>query len=322
MSRTQPCIAALVLCLLYAPGRMPAQPQTPAPNTDRSATIGPEDTLTIQARDADEISKAWRVASSGTVDLPMIGCVQAAGKTVEQFERELTQDLKQYVRDPHVTVWVAEFRSQPVTVTGAVEHPGSFQLQGKKSLFDVLVQAGGPREAGSTVTVTRRAERGRIPLRGSRVDSNGMYSVAELNLSEVINGQSAAANLQIEPYDVIVVSALQQRRLVHILGEVTKPGAVELVTQDSVSLLKVLSMAGGLTHQASPGNTLITHASADGRRTENAKVNIKQILSGHAKDLELSAGDIVIVPASQLKSYLQTASVSALNAGVFLLGRL
>jgi polysaccharide biosynthesis/export protein len=299
-----------------------AADSAPSPEFGRKVLIGPEDSLTIKARDAEEISDTWRVANSGALDLPMVGRIHVAGMAPSDLEVELVNRLKRYVRQPQVTVWISEFRSQPVTIAGAVAQPGAHQLRGARTLFETMVLAGGARDAGRTVTVTRDAALGSMPVPTARTESDGRYNVVEFELSEVMNGRSAAANFEIRPYDLISVPPAEQRKLVHILGEVTRPGAVELVTQETVSLLRVLAMAGGMTRQAAPGSTLITHVSEDGTKAETAVVNLKTIMRGKAQDLELSAGDVVVVPSSQLKAYLQVASVSALNAGVLILGRL
>jgi polysaccharide biosynthesis/export protein len=316
-------LVAVSLTPLAGP-QEPASAARPAPQPQlgRGVVIGPEDSVTIQARDAEEISRAWRVSASGELNLPLAGRIHVAGMTAPKLEVELTRRLKRYIRDPQVSVWIAEFRSQPVTITGAVARPGTHQLQGPRTLFEVLILAGGPTEAGPTVTVTRSTEVGPIEVRTARTESDGRYHVVDLPLDEVMNGRTAAANLLIHPYDIVSVSPPQEKKLVHILGEVIKPGAVELVTQDSVSLMKVVSMAGGMTRLASPGNVLITHVGQDGGTTESATVNLKKIMTGKAQDLELSAGDVVVVPSSQLKAYLQVASTSVLNAGGLILGRL
>src|SRR5271156_2012626 len=74
--------------LAPAASAAPAKPSAPS-----NSTIGPEDQLTIVALDADEISKTWRVNSSGDLDLPMVGRVHAAGLTSEQLEKTLTEGL-------------------------------------------------------------------------------------------------------------------------------------------------------------------------------------------------------------------------------------
>src|SRR5436305_1588962 len=79
--------------------------------------IGPDDTVTISALNVEEISKAWRVGVSGELNLPMVGRVKAAGLTVDQLEAEISSRLKQYVKDPQVTIYVSDFKSHPVTVS-------------------------------------------------------------------------------------------------------------------------------------------------------------------------------------------------------------
>ena len=284
--------------------------------------IGPDDTITIAAAEAEEISKAWRVDTDGEVNLPMVGRIQAAGMTVGEFERSLGERLKRYYRHPQVSVYISEMRSRPITVLGPVEKPGAYQLQGTRTLLDVLALAGGPKEtAGSQVTLARLRERGRIEAPGARQDDTGKYDVLELDLKEVMAGHSASSAVPVESYDVVTVSEFKPQKLVHIAGEVNKPGAVELVSQPTVSLMKVLAVAGGLTRSSSPGRTMIVHLNDKGVQTSTAFVNMKKIMNGEARDLDLTPGDIVIVPSNTLMSYVQAASLSAVSTGVYILGR-
>jgi polysaccharide export outer membrane protein len=143
-----------------------------------------------------------------------------------------------------------------------------------------------------------------------------------LQLKEVIEGKSAAANLKIEPGDVVAVTDVKQPQYVHIVGEVNKPGAVELVTQPTVSLLKLIAVAGGLTRTASSKHTVIRHVGDAGVQTDIAYINLGKIMAGKARDLQLSSGDIVVIGASNLKQYIQVASLAAVNAGVYVLATL
>src|SRR5579862_2453753 len=120
--------------------------------------IGPDDGVTIVALGAEDISKTWRVSSTGELTLPMVGKVQAAGKTTEQLEQELTSRLGHYIREPEVTVYISEFRSETVTVEGAVDKPGRIQTEGQKTLLDVLMMAGGTKAPGLTLKVVRDAK--------------------------------------------------------------------------------------------------------------------------------------------------------------------
>jgi polysaccharide export outer membrane protein len=290
---------------------------------DSPGVIGPDDTVTIQALNVDEISRSWRVTTSGDLSLPMIGRLHAAGMTVEQLEQEIASRLKQFVRNPQVTAYVAEFRSHPATVSGAVERPGTVQLEGPTSLFDVIVRVGGPKEAGPTVTVTREREYGPIPYPTASTSKDGAYSTAELPLADVLKKDTPAANLQVNAYDVITVSRDEkQRRMVYITGEVNRPGAIELVTQDKVSFSQALAMAGGITHTASPKKAILRHIDSSGLETSATVVNASAVLAGRDKDIPLSNGDIVIIPSSHLAMYMQTITATAISSSVVILGRL
>jgi polysaccharide export outer membrane protein len=301
--------------------RQPAAVDSGTPGR-RDVVIGPNDAITIMVMDEEEISKTWRVGTAGDLNLPLVGKIQAAGKTVDELEIELAQQLKAYIRDPQVHVYVANLQSQPVTVLGAVGSPGTLQLEGRKTLLDVLMLTGGPKEAGPTLTLTRKTEYGRIPLPEARDEENGKYSVASLSVSDVMSARTPASNLVIQPYDVISVSPqVKTPKLVHIIGEVTKPGAIELVQQQSVSIMQALAAAGGSTRTASLSKTIILHVNPDGVRTEVAIVDLKKIMEGKVKDLELIPGDIIVVPSSQLKTYLDISAKTLAGSGPLVLAR-
>lgn len=317
----------LFLLLLLCGARLPAQQEKTRPADSgtpgsRDAIIGPNDAVSISAQDADELSKTWRVGPDGNLNLPFVGEIAVSGMTASQLEQELIVRLSKFIKQPQVFVSVSQLRSQPVTVIGSVGQPGSLQLEGHKSLLDILVATGGPKEAGPTVTLTRRKEYGAIPLPQARDEEGGKYSVADINLQEVMEGRSDAANLTIQPYDVISVTPqAKQQRLVHIIGEVTKPGAVELVQQQSVSIMQVLAAAGGVTRMAALHKTVIMHINPDGLRTEIAAIDLKKIIEGKVKDLSLVSGDVVVVPSSQLKTYLDITTKSMVAGSTMVLTR-
>jgi polysaccharide export outer membrane protein len=283
--------------------------------------IGPDDTVTLVALNVDEINKQWRVGGTGDLSLPMIGRVHVAGMTVEQLENELASRLQKYVLDPHVTVFVSEFRSQPVTVTGDVLTPGTTQIQGPKNLFQVLMGAGGANDKATTVKLARRTDQGKIPLPGVTETQSGDYSVVEMPIKDVTDVRTPAANLVIRPFDVVTVARDRSPKLVHIIGEIARPGAVELITQPTVSLLQLVAVSGGLTHTATPRKTRVIHLGPEGGELSTTVVNLKSIMAGTAKDVRLGPGDVVVVPSSAFKSYLETASLSAVTTGMYILQR-
>jgi polysaccharide export outer membrane protein len=284
--------------------------------------LGPDDSVTIMALNVDEISKQWRIGPSGELNLPMVGRFKAAGMTADQLETEIANRLKQFVHDPQVTVFVSDFKSHPVTVSGAVDKPGTLQLEKPTPLFAVIAQAGGIKDAGPTVTLTRRVENGPIPASGARESKDGQFSILELPIQSVLRGNGDAANVEVRPFDTVTVSQEKRARMVFLSGEVNRPGGIELTTQETVSLSKALAMAGGVTHSAKPSRTVIRHINSKGQETAFAFVDLKRVLSGKAKDLTLTDGDVVVVPSSSIQTYLQTMSTTAITSGVMILGRL
>ncbi|MDQ6706772.1 MAG: polysaccharide export protein, partial [Acidobacteriota bacterium] len=241
---------------------------------------------------------------------PLIGQVHAAGKTLDELQRELSDRLKVHVRDPEVTVGIAEYKSQPVSVVGAVKNPGVYQLQGNKTVIEILSAAGGIEpDAGYSVKITGRREWGLIPLPTARLDSSGEFSVAELNLQSLMEASNPRENLMLDPNDVISVP---RGKLVYAVGEVRKAGGFVLRERETISVLQVLSLAEGLDRTAGPEHARILRAQADGQKRVEFPVDLKRIMAGKAEDIALRPDDILFVPNSAAKS----AALRTLDAAI------
>ncbi|HMK90973.1 MAG TPA: polysaccharide biosynthesis/export family protein, partial [Methylocystis sp.] len=127
--------------------------------------IGAQDVLEVVVFKAPELTRSVQVADGGTINLPLVGEIVAAGKTSAQVERELASRLgATYMRNPQVNVYVKEFNSQRVTVEGAVKTPGVYPLRGKTSLMQALATAQGTDRdvASSNVMVFRTVDDQRV----------------------------------------------------------------------------------------------------------------------------------------------------------------
>ena len=106
--------------------------------------IGANDLLEVSVFQVEELARTVRVNSQGQISLPLIGMVQAGGKTVSELQVLIATSLKQkYVQDPQVSIFVKEFTSQRVTMEGAVKKPGIYALTGKTSLLQALAMSEG-----------------------------------------------------------------------------------------------------------------------------------------------------------------------------------
>src|SRR5581483_5310642 len=281
----QPFAVLLLAMGLLAPAqavRTPAQdpPQTPQ-QTPQNYVLGPEDQLKIWAFGIDEISdKPIRVDPSGNIDLPVAGKIHAGGLTIEQLRAELVQRFSKEVLRPQVSVEIADFGSQPVSVVGAVNHPGVHQIQGRKTLLEVVSQAEGLRQdAGPRIHISRQIAYGAIPLPTAQTDQTGKFSVAEVSIWDLMAGKNPAENIPILPHDVVTVPIAEA---VFVMGAVRKPGEVPLKDNASISVLQALASAEGLGPTPSPKNATIVRFVDGTSERKEIPVNLKKIQEGKA----------------------------------------
>ena len=110
--------------------------------------VGPSDVLEVSVFQVAELSRTVQVSASGEFALPLIGTVQAGGRTVAELETEIASKLgEKYLQSPQVSVFVKEANSQRVTVSGAVQNPGMVSLTGPTTLLQTVALAGGLSEA-------------------------------------------------------------------------------------------------------------------------------------------------------------------------------
>ncbi|MGI8744321.1 MAG: polysaccharide biosynthesis/export family protein [Bryobacteraceae bacterium] len=275
-----------------------------------SYQLGPDDQITIRVLQAPELAeKPVRIDMNGYIDLPFVGRVHAGGLTIEGLRKELITQLGSIIRDPQVSVSVEEFRSQPVSVMGAVNTPGVLQLRGHKTLIEMLTMAGGLRQdSGTFVNITRDQKWGPLPLPGAKNDATGHYSTASVDLKLLMEAKDPSQNIVVRPDDVITVPRAQ---MVYVIGEVQKTGGYVLNDRENMSLLEALSLAGGVNRTASPQHARILRARSGSER-EEIPVDLNKIFEGKGSDIELRAQDILFIPSSMSKR----ASVRALEAAI------
>jgi polysaccharide export outer membrane protein len=140
---------ALVLVATYAtaaPAGLPPPDEVAGASSGvRDYRIGPDDTLDINVFQIAELTRSVHVDSTGKILLPLLGTVQASGRTPDQLSMDIATELKKsYMKDPQVTVAVKEAQSQRVTVDGAVIQPGVYPLTGHTTLLQAVSLAKGP----------------------------------------------------------------------------------------------------------------------------------------------------------------------------------
>jgi polysaccharide export outer membrane protein len=310
----QPSTQSLSNSLVSSEGKPDTKDQVPVQSKRDMASgyvLGAGDQISIHVVNFEEINdKPISIDLSGAIRLPMVGSIPASGLTVEQVGSEIAKRLETYVKHPDVSVSVTEFRSQPVSVIGAVKNPGVQQVQGQKTLVEMLSLAGGldSTTAGSVLKITRRLEWGPIPLPNAINDPTNQFSVAQISVKSLLEAKNPEQNILVKPYDVISVP---RGETVYVIGEVLKAGGFLLNDSEQVTVLQVLSMAGGCDRMAQPQHARILRRVPGALRTD-IPVDLRKILDGKTEDVRMQAEDILFVPNSIPKR----AAVRAIEAAI------
>src|SRR5712692_4105653 len=276
--------------------------------------LGPDDQLEISGPELTELAnKPLRVDSDGNIEVPLGGRVYVAGLTAQQTEQAVNKVLSKYIRQPQIVVSIAEVRSQPVSIIGAVNTPGVHQVQGHKTLLEMLALAGGIRQdAGYSVRITRQLEWGCIPLPKAGLDASGQFSVAELDLKKIMEAKNPEENIQILPHDVISVPKAE---MVYVTGDVKRSGGFVLGEHQSISVLQALSLAEGLNATADARHARILRLKQEADQREEVSVNVKDVLTVKKPDVPLQGNDILFIPGSTGKKAAFRAIEAAIQTG-------
>jgi polysaccharide biosynthesis/export protein len=283
-------MSIILLTLLLAWGQAPSAgqrpraaqaPGSPAAILNDEYVVGPQDVIALTIfNDESQSRPALVVDSDGTIDCPYIGRVNVTGLTPRQIEDKLRQALGVYVDargvtrgylvNPNINVAVKEFRSQRVSVNGAVRNPGEVELKGDPTLTRALSEAGYPTpESGSYIVITH------APTDPSqRIRPEDQIRVSR---EDIDNGR--ASRIRLRPGDSIRVPSGDK---FYIFGEVRNTGMWAL--SGDLNVLQALAIAGGLTDRANKNNIRIQRV-VDGR-----KVEIKA-----RESTPVMAGDTIVV---------------------------
>ena len=192
-----------VLCL-----QLPAQTTKAGVDSDAAAAsatvrlqpqpneyvIGPDDVLAVNVWKEPEISRTLPVRPDGNISLPLVGDLAASGRTPAQLQKEIKDQLVEYLSNPEVTVLVQEAKSHKFNIIGEVEKPGSYVMGAPMTVLDAIALAGGLREFARTTKIYVL-----------RVKTDGSRTRLPFNYKQVIKGSGLSADVQLLPRDTIVV---------------------------------------------------------------------------------------------------------------------
>jgi len=252
-------------------------------NQGREYRIGAKDLLEISVFGLDEMSQTVRVSEKGKITLPLLGEIEVEELTKAELERKLGQLLeKKYLQNPQVTVFIREYQSKKVYILGAVGKPGSYKLLGRQTVLQLISDAGGLIEdAGDEIIVIRQHK-------------DGSSKTLKILIDDLILKGDARLNISLEPNDIVNIP-VDKTVFIYVFGQVRRPGALNVKKLNIPTLLQVIAQAGGFSERASKRRVLIKRIDKDGKEQE-IKVNVKDIIKGKKKDIQLKENDVVYVP--------------------------
>jgi polysaccharide export outer membrane protein len=300
------CSAAVAIAADVPPAKAPVHGES-----SPGYVLGPNDTIKIEVVELEEQSgKTYRVDSDGSVNVPLAGRVRVGGLTLSAAEMAITNALQKQINDPHVSLTLAEIHSQPVSVLGEVNQPGVHQIEGRRTLYDVLALAGGLKaDAGYQIKITRRAECGRIPLPQAKEDSINQVSTAEIDSTKVQKAD-AGENIDLCANDIVSVPRAE---MVYVVGDVRKPGGIALRQNDTISILEALSAAEGLSPTAAPKNARILRPGSEAGKRVEIPIDLSKVFNAKGEDIALRPDDVLFVPNNAPKKALAKAAEIALQ---------
>lgn len=245
--------------------------------------IGAKDLLEISVFGLDDMNKTVRVSEGGKITLPLLGEVEVEGLTKTELEKKLSQLLEEkYLQSPQVTVFIKEYQSKRISVLGAVGKPGPYELIGRQTLLQLISEAGGLTEnAGDNIIVIRQLK-------------DGTSTVFKISIDNLIVEGDASLNIPLQANDIVNIP-VDKEVFIYVFGQVKRAGALKVKKSNIPTLLQAIAQAGGFSERASKSKVLIKRIDKDGEE-QKIKVNVKDIIKGKKKDIQLLENDVVYVP--------------------------
>lgn len=293
--------------VLTPPGPVPVQAVSGTPTLPslsgeqlRTYILGTGDQIRVRAVEIEEIGeRGYLVDNEGYISMPLVGRVPASGKTLERLEKDIAQALAEFVRNPKVDVSITQMRSDPLFLVGAFRSPGVYAITGRRTLFEVLSSIGALQPSASRrIKITRKAEYGSLPLPNAVPDLTGKGTTGSINLQTFQAGNEA--DLVLKPYDVLQA---ERAEMVFVNGEIGKVGGFDLGERESISLVQLVTMSGGLNRNAAAEKAVILRPVLNTNRRAEIPVNLRRILSGEQNDFPVMPNDLLYVPRSRRISW-------------------
>ncbi len=268
--------------------------------------IGPEDLLEIDVFQVPELKTNARVSAKGYIKLPLTDSIEASGLSVSELESLIAKRLEKYVTEPVVGVFVKEYRSQQISVLGAVKDPKVYYATGQRYLLDMLSMAGGLSPEAGTVCIVQRIVQ-------HDPSNKGSTEKIVIDLNKLLIDGNADLNIPVQGGDVVQVP---KSGIFFVDGAVGGSGEYNL--KNKITFTQAISMAKGLSDSAMHSDIRIYRDTGKPEK-EVITLDYDAVLNGEEKDIEIKDKDIIIVSSSGLKRFFSKLT-AGIGMGMFRVG--
>ncbi len=239
----------------------PASAAPAIPAADRTYILGPADVLEVDVLGREDYRTRARIGEDGTIQLPYLGSVTAANKTITQLANDVAAALEKggFFAHPILSIEIVSYASRYVTVLGEVGTPGLIPVDRPYRLSEILARVGGVKDDGADYVVLR----------------SDTGQPRQLSISALATGDPAQDPF-VSPGDKIFAPKAD---IFYISGQVKSPGAYAVVPGMTVRM--AIARGGGLTDEGSEGKVKVTRP---GQRSESGKLEAK-----------VEPGDVIVI---------------------------
>lgn len=258
--------------------------------------LGAGDLLQVTVFESAELNAKVRVSSRGFITLPLLGQVQIKGKTAREAEVYIENLYKvNYIKNPHVSIFVEEHFSQRITLIGQFVKPGTYDYISKMRLLDVMALAGGLNEtAGRTAQIRRR-------------NKSGQSQTILVDLDKIITDGQGELNIEMNGGDVVFVP---EAGMFFVDGAVRQPGAYHI--KNRTRLVDALSVAGGFAPYAQTENVILVRHMDEG----DPKVLELKLEDLDVQETLIKDRDLILVRSSGMSKFLHGMGINIGIPGV------
>jgi protein involved in polysaccharide export with SLBB domain len=316
-SQTPPAASSTVepateLDMRQTPEEQLAELQRVVAQTAAEPRLGKGDVLSISVYDEPDLTiSEVPIRPDGKISFPLVGDIQADGRTVDEVNADLTNRLLEYLLAPKVSVIVTSFNSLNYVISGEVVKPGIYPLVTDVTITAALARAGGLNKGQFRSSSVELAD-----LTNAFIARQGQ--VLPVDFVRLIRQGDMRFDVPLQAGDYISIPSGLSKE-VYIIGEVNKPALFAF--REDMPMSRTVALAEGFTRDADLSRIHVIRGSLSNPRLIVTDFN--KVISGRQQDVQLEPGDVVYVPPTGLSSWARmldkiVPTITAIQTGIIL----